>query len=506
MAGETALELRGVTKKFPGVLALDNVDLVVYPGEIHALVGENGAGKSTLIKIISGVYSADEGAITVGGHECRIDSPKDARAKGIVVVPQDILMSPELSIGRNILLGMEHWQASAQALTAEERAKVHGALERLGVELDLGMKARALNVPELRLAQIARAMLQPGHVMVLDEPTAVLSESDSDCLLDRLETFRKDGKAILYVTHRLSEVMRLADRITILRDGMRVGLFKRGEISRDEIGALMAKDSVHRNGQDDHLSMSALRPTEPGRQVLAVRNVSAAPRLHGISLNVREHEIIGIAGLQGSGHGQLLRAIAGVEAPSSGHIEVDGVEIALGSPRAAHRRGVLLVPADRRDSAIIPRQSIRVNIILSCRVRSACRKLGLRWPGRERRLAKSYEDLLKVRPPTTETPIGTLSGGNQQKVVLARALESNTRVLLIEEPTQGIDVRTKAQIHNLLRKVAVERKCCVVVPSSEFEELIELAQTIYVMRLGRIVKTLSGVGITYRQILENALL
>jgi ABC-type sugar transport system ATPase subunit len=383
---------------------------------------------------------------------------------------------------------------------------VQGAVERLGVKLDLGMKAGALNVPQLRLAQIARAMLQPGHVMVLDEPTAVLSESDSDRLLDRLETFRKDGKAILYVTHRLGEVMRLADRITILRDGMRVGLFKRGEIPRDEIVALMAKDSVNRDGQDEQLSMSVLRAMAPGRQVLSVRNVSAAPRLHGISLNVREHEIIGIAGLEGSGHGQLLRAIAGVEAPSSGHIEVDGVEIALGSPRAAHRRGVLLVPADRRRSAIIPRQSIRGNIVLSGRIRSACRKFGLRWPGRERRLAKSYVDLLKVRPPTTEVPIGTLSGGNQQKVVLARALESNTRVLLIEEPTQGIDVRTKAQIHNLLRKVAVERKCCIVVASSEFEELIELAQTIYVMRLGRIVKTLSGAGITYRQILENALL
>ena len=506
MVGDTALELRGVTKKFPGVVALDNVDLVVYRGEIHALVGENGAGKSTLIKIISGLYSADEGAIAVGGHECRIDLPKDARAKGIVVVPQDILMSPELSIGRNILLGMEHWQASAQSLKAEERAKVQGALERLGVKLDLGMKAGALNVPQLRLAQIARAMLQPGHVMVLDEPTAVLSESDSDRLLDRLEMFRKDGKAILYVTHRLGEVMRLADRITIFRDGMRVGLFKRGEIPRDEIVALMAKDGVHRDGQDEQLSMSVLRAVAPGRQVLSVHNVSAAPRLHGISLNVREHEIIGIAGLEGSGHGQLLRAIAGVEVPSGGHIEVDGVEIAPGSPRAAYRRGVLLVPADRRRSAIIPRQSIRENIILSGRIRSACRKFGLRWPGCERRLAKSYVDLLKVRPPTTEAPIGTLSGGNQQKVVLARALESSTRVLLIEEPTQGIDVRTKAQIHNLLRKVAVERKCCIVVASSEFEELIELAQTIYVMRLGRIVKTLSGDGITYRQILENALL
>jgi ABC-type sugar transport system ATPase subunit len=506
MASEAALELRGVSKRFPGAVALDAVDLVVNRGEIHALVGENGAGKSTLIKIISGIHSADEGAIAVGGHECRIVSPKDARAKGIVVVPQDIMMSPELSIGRNILLGMEHWRASAQSLKLEERAKVRGALERLGVTLDLGMKARAFNVPQLRIAQIARAMLQPGHVMVLDEPTAVLSESDSDCLLDRLETFRRDGKAILYVTHRLGEVMRLADRITILRDGIRVGLFNRGEISRDEIVALMVKDGVQRNLQDDQFEKSPPRAAAPSRQVLSVRNLSASPELRGITLNVREHEIVGIAGLQGSGHGQLLRAIAGVDGPSGGHIEVDGEEITLGSPRAAHRRGVMLVPADRRGSAIIPRQSIRGNIILSGRVRSACRKWGLRWPRRERHLAQSYIDLLDVRPPMTEAPVGTLSGGNQQKVVLARALESSTRVLLIEEPTQGIDVRTKAQIHDLLRKAAVERKCCIIIASSEFEELIDLAQTIYVMRLGQIVKTLSGAGITYRRILENALL
>jgi ABC-type sugar transport system ATPase subunit len=502
MARGTVLELQSITKRFPGVLALDDVTLALYPGEIHALLGENGAGKSTLIKILTGVYLADKGAITVDGREARIGTPKDALANGITLVPQDILIVPKLSIGRNILLGMEDWRSSALSLSPAERIKVNEALARLGVKLDLGVKASALNVPQLRLSQIARALLLSGHVMVLDEPTAVLSEPDSEHLLERLEAFRKEGKAILYVTHRLSEVMRLADRITILRDGKRVGHFRRGEVSRDDIVALMAKDGLRR---DEDMPSVAAPAATPGPMVLSVRDLSAAPKFRDINFEVREHEIVGIAGVQGSGHGELLRAIAGVDRASGGRVEVDGETVGLGSPRRAYHRGVLLVPADRRGSAIVPRQSLRENIILSGRVRRACRRFGLRWPRAERRMTETYVALFGVRPPLTETKIGTLSGGNQQKIVLARALESHARVLLIEEPTQGIDVRTKAEIHAMLRQVARERKCAVVVASSEFEELIGLAETIHVMRLGKLVKTVVGSGITYREILEYAL-
>jgi ABC-type sugar transport system ATPase subunit len=503
MTPGTLLELIGVSKQFPGVLALDGVDLALFPGEIHALVGENGAGKSTLIKIITGVYVADKGMITVGGRETRMGTPRSARESGITLVPQDILMAPEMSIGRNILLGMEDRTAAVNSLNREERVKIEAALGRVGLKLDLNAKAGSLNVPQLRLAQIARALLQAGPVMVLDEPTAVLSEADSEHLLGRLEGFRKEGKAILYVTHRLSEVMRLADRITILRDGKRVGHFKRGEISRGEIVTLMAKDGP-RNEEMRGVELSVLA-TPPGEAVISVRGLSAPAKFNSIDLDVREHEIIGIAGVQGSGHGQLLRAIAGVDPISAGEVRVDGQSVAPGSPQASFARGVLLVPADRRGSAIVPRQSIRENILLSGRVREGCRRFGLRWPAAERRMAQSYIEMFSVRPAQTEAKIGTLSGGNQQKVALARALESNARVLLIDEPTQGIDVRTKAEIHTLLRRVARERKCAVVVASSEFEELIGLAEVVHVMRLGRLVKTLPGDGITYRQILEHAL-
>jgi ABC-type sugar transport system ATPase subunit len=496
----TALRMTGIGKRFGGVAALDGVDLTLFRGQIHALLGENGAGKSTLIKILTGVQPADSGTIRLGDRVTRLATPKDARAAGITLVPQDILMVPRLSLGRNILLGLEGPRARAQALSGAERERVDAALARVGVRLDPTAPAGSFSVPHLRLAQIARALLHPGDVLVLDEPTAVLSESDSERLLERLESLRADGKAILYVTHRLSEVMRLADRITILRDGKRVGHFGRGEIGRDQIVRLMAKPERRAAAGDPLAAAAPLGPP-----VLEVRGLSASGALRGVSLTARQHEIVGVAGVQGSGHGKLLRAIAGVDAADDGRVTLDGESIRLGSVRQAYRRGMLLVPADRRGAAVVPRQSIRANLVLSHRIRAAARRLGLRMPGRERRLAREHIDSLDVRPADPEARMGLLSGGNQQKVALARALESNARVLLIEEPTQGIDVRTKADIHALLRRVARERDCAVIVASSEFEELIGLADVIHVMSLGRLVHSLPGATATYRDILGHAL-
>ena len=240
--GTLALRLQGVTKRFPGVTALDSVDLDLHRGEVHALLGENGAGKSTLIKILNGVYSADEGDFFVGGTDILVNRPSEASRLGITVVPQDILMVPEFSIGRNILLGGESGLADPGHLSAEESRTVKAALSKVGANFDPGTKTSTLSVPHLRLAQIARALVRPSEIMILDEPTAVLSEPDAELLIERVMQFRAEGKAVLYVTHRLSEVIRMADRITILRDGKRVGVYMRGEVSRADIVRLMAKD------------------------------------------------------------------------------------------------------------------------------------------------------------------------------------------------------------------------------------------------------------------------
>jgi ABC-type sugar transport system ATPase subunit len=501
--GTLALRLDGVTKRFPGVVALDKVDLDLHRGEVHALLGENGAGKSTLIKILSGVHAADEGDFLVSGAPVAVTTPKEALRLGITVVPQDILMVPELSIGRNILLGGEGLLARRGRLDKAERRIVAAALAKVGANFDADAKTSSLSVPRLRLAQIARALVRPGEIMILDEPTAVLSEPDAEHLIERLQQFRAEGKAVLYVTHRLSEVMRLADRITILRDGKRVGLFRRGEISRDEIVRLMAKDVAGPAG-DAAAPSAPAAPVRTGAH-LRVTDLSSGRRFFHVSLSVAPGRIVGIAGVQGSGHGHFLRAVAGVDPADAGEIRLGDESLPLGSVRRAVARGILLVPADRRGAAIVPQLSVRANLALSHRIRRAARRWGLRWPRAERAMTQDYIGRLSIRPPATETRIGALSGGNQQKVALARALEGDARALLVEEPTQGVDVNAKAEIHALLRRVARETGCPIIVATSEFEELIGLADEVHVMREGRIVTSFPGAEATYRRILENAL-
>jgi ABC-type sugar transport system ATPase subunit len=504
--GILALRLRAITKRFPGVTALDRVDLDLHRGEVHALVGENGAGKSTLIKILSGIYTADQGDFIVGESAVVVTRPSEASRLGITVVPQDILMVPDFSIGRNILLGGEAALARRGRLSGEERQTVAAALAKVGADFDPDTKTSSLGVPHLRLAQIARALIHPGEIMVLDEPTAVLSEPDAELLIERVMQFRAEGKAVLYVTHRLSEVVRMADRITILRDGKRVGLFLRGEVTRADIVRLMTKDvAVGERGASPTAPTPAVPAADGDRTRLVVRGLSSDGRFFDANLSAAAGRIVGVAGVQGSGHGHFLRALAGVDRASGGDIILNDSALPLGSVRHAVAEGILLVPADRRGAAIVPSLSVRANLCLGDRIRLVARRFGLRWPQQERLMTEEYIKRLSVRPPYPETQIGALSGGNQQKIAIARALEGDARVLLIEEPTQGVDVGAKAEIHGLLRRVAAEKNCVVVIATSEFEELIGLADDVCVMRKGRMVAHFPGSEATYHRILENAL-
>jgi ABC-type sugar transport system ATPase subunit len=503
-AGSTVLtppaaRLEGISKSFPGVQALDDVTFDVYRGEIHALLGENGAGKSTLIKVLDGLYRPDDGTISLDGAEVQLHSVRDARRRGITVVPQEILAVPQLSVGRNILLGFEGQLTRRGGLTSSEQKLVAEALSRSGASFDPGARAGSMSVPELRLAQIARALLHPGDVIALDEPTAVLSESDAEHLLERLVALREQGKAIIYVSHRLSEVLRIAQRITVLRDGRNVGTFAREEVDKDRIVALMAKpdrrvDVGYNEGGP---------PSPRGAPVLEAEDITWPPNLLGVTLRAAAGRIVGIAGVQGSGHGHLLRAIAGLDAYESGRVTIAGTQVPPGSIRAAYRAGAVLVPADRRRAAIVPLMSVRSNLVLP--VRSGARRLGLRLMRSERATARRYIETFGVRTPSTEALAGGLSGGNQQKVALARAFESTPRVILLEEPTQGIDVNAKAEIRNLIRRLARQEGVATVVATSEFEELLGLADEIHVMCLGRLVATMSADEATYARILNHAL-
>jgi ABC-type sugar transport system ATPase subunit len=494
-----AVELRAIGKRFPGVVALDRVDMQLRRGEVHALLGENGAGKSTLVKILTGVQPADEGELVLDGEPTRFATPHDAQTRGISFVPQDVLTAGELSIGRNILLGGERFATRLGALSRGEREAVQAALARIGADFSPDVQARLLSVPQLRLAQLARALMNPGDVLVLDEPTAVLSEHESARLLTRLRALRDEGKAIVYVTHRLSEVMELADRVTILRDGRRVGYSERATVSREEIIALMAKDEA----ADGAPRAARTRRRSEQPPALEVSHLSAGT-VRDVSFVARPGEITGIAGVQGSGHGRLLQAIAGVRTVERGTATVAGHMLRPGSVRDAFKHGLMLVPADRRGAGIVGPLSVRENLMLSGRLDPGTRQGGLRWPRRERALAGRQIERLSIRTRSSETTTGTLSGGNQQKVVIARALESSPEVLLVEEPTQGIDVHAKREIWGLLNDL-VSDGACLVVASSEFEELLEFADVIHVMCLGRMVATLDGASATYREILSHAL-
>ncbi len=448
---------------------------------------------------------ADAGDFIIGTQKVVVSTPNEASRLGITVVPQDVLMVPEFSIGRNILLGRETALARRGRLNAAERQTVHTALSKVGASFDPDTTTSSLSVPHLRLAQIARALVQPGEIMILDEPTAVLSEPDADLLIERVMQFRSEGKAVLYVTHRLSEVMRMADRITILRDGRRVGVYGRGELERADIVRLMAKE-VARDAFGHATPITGGRAGGPtSGALIQVRDLSSGRRFRGASLSASAGQIVGIAGVQGSGHGHFLRAVAGLDAVDQGEVVLDGRVLPPGSVRSAVRRGILLVPADRRGAAIVPSLSVRANLSLGARIRRSLRRFGVRRLREERGMTKEYIDRLSVRPPDGEALIGSLSGGNQQKVAIARALEGSARVLLVEEPTQGVDVGAKAEIHALLRRVASQSACVVIIATSEFEELLGVADHIHVMREGRIVASFPGAEATYHRILENAL-
>ncbi len=496
-----AVELNAITKTFPGVRALADVSLSIRPGEVHALLGENGAGKSTLIKVLTGIYRPDRGQIVIGGTEVAATDPRHARALGIALVPQDILAVPDMPIGRSILLGDEAALTRRVSLSDSDRRRASAALHRVSADFDPDRLAKDCTVQQLRLAQLARALAGDCKVLVLDEPTAALNEHDSEVLLARVEAARDAGAAVLYVTHRLSEVMRIADRVTVLRDGAVVGAFGREQIDRETIIGLLTKGGTSTDIDGRSFTPAAERRSEV--PVLRAVDIADKDRVRGVNLEVCAGQIVGVAGTQGSGHGQLAKILGGLSR-ADGYLEVDGRPHRLDRRGTTFRRGVVVVPGDRRNAGIVGTLSIKDNIALSSRIRASSRRMGLRWHRRERDMAVEYLDKLSIRPRNINACVGQLSGGNQQKVAIARALEGKPRILVVEEPTQGIDINAKAEVRTLLRQFASQGGA-VVVLTSEFEELIGLADRTYVMCAGRVTGILESDETTYRNILHHAI-
>jgi ABC-type sugar transport system ATPase subunit len=475
---EALLELRGITKAFPGVVALSHVDFDLRKGEVHALIGENGAGKSTLIKIGSGVLPADAGEIFLEGRPVSIPNPRVARALGIAAIHQERALFPDLSVLENLFMGRQphrfgllHWRRM--------REEAHRVLEILQVSLDLDIPAGHLSAAQQQIVEIARALLQEARVLIMDEPTAPLTQRDVHILFQIVRQLKSRGVGIIYISHRLEEVFEVADRVTVLRDGYRILTADVSSVTREDlIRAMVGR------------VLDTLFPKEPsgiGPPVLEVRNLTKLPVLRDVSFTVHRGEIVGLGGLVGSGRTTLAQAVFGVSPPDSGDILVDGARVTIRSPAEAARLGLAYIPEDRQQHGLVLPFPVGENLSLAILHRIA--RWGFVQPDEEEFLAKGLIAQLDIRPPSSRIAASALSGGNQQKVVVGKWLATKPKVLLMDEPTRGIDVGAKAEIHRLMSALAREGMGILLI-SSELPELLGMCDRILVMHRGRIVGSL----------------
>ncbi len=471
------LALEGVSKSFAGVKALKDVSFDVRPGEVHALMGENGAGKSTLIKVMAGVHAPDTGEIRVNGAVVRFASPREARAAGIATVYQELLLFPELSVAENIFLG----HAPRTTMNALDWTKMRDEARRLLDELDshdLDVDARvgSLSVANRQRVEIAKALSQDARVLIMDEPTAALSDTDARRLMDVVRRLRDRGVAIVYVSHRMPEIFALATRVTVLRDGAYVGTHDIGAITEGELVSMMVGRPV------DQLFPKV--DTEIGAPILELRNVSYRDEVEDISLTLRAGEIVGIAGLIGSGRTELALTIFGITPATSGEILLDGRPVTITDPKQARDLGIAYVPEDRGLQGLIKPQTIRENLSLALLDRISTATIVDR--AKETSLAKELIQRFGIRARGPEQRVRQLSGGNQQKVVLAKWVATEPRVLIMDEPTRGIDVGAKAEIHALMSRLAGQGLAVLMI-SSELPEVLGMSDRVLVMNNGRLV-------------------
>lgn len=485
-------------KSFPGVVALSEVDLTLAAGEVHALVGENGAGKSTLIKVLTGVHSPDAGTLTYAGSPVSFARPGDAQDAGIATVYQEVNLVPLQSVASNLFLGREPRTRLGLVDFRAMNAAATTLLASYGVQVDVTRPLRTLGMGVRQMVAVARAAAMSARVLILDEPTSSLEPREVDTLFGIITRLKEDGVAVLYVSHRLDELYRICDRVTVLRDGRRVHSGPMVDLPRLRLVALMLGrdlDEVRREGATKFEGERTAADTAP---VLAATGLTAKHRLSGVDVTVRPGEIVGLGGLLGAGRSETAMAIAGALPLDAGAVSVGGKRLRTGSVAFAMRAGVVLLPEDRKADGILPDLSVRENIVLAALPRLS--RFGIVSRRRQDRIVDTFMKRLRIKASSPDQRVGDLSGGNQQKVLLARLLCTRPKVLLLDEPTRGIDVGAKAEVQALVDELAAEGLGVVLI-SSEFDEVVEGSDAIVVLRAGRVVTTLEGADVN-----ESALL
>jgi rhamnose transport system ATP-binding protein len=492
-ADRPMLAVTHATKSFGAVAAVGDASIELYAGEAHALVGENGAGKSTLVKMLAGVHQPDSGTITIDGEAVTLASPAAARDAGVAVIYQEPTMFPDLDIAENVFMGRMPTRSGGRLDRDSMREQVVSVLEMLDVRLDPGRAARGLSIADQQIVEIAKALTLDARVLVMDEPTAALSAAEVDRLVRVVETLRERGAAILFISHRLEEVFRVCQRVTVMRDGRSVMSQPVAGLTSDElVRAMVGRDLEQR----ELLDRGAV-----GDVVLSVKRLTREGKFVDISFELHSGEIVGLAGLVGAGRTEIAEAIFGIERYDAGSVELAGQSLKNGSPTAAMRAGVALVPEDRRQHGLVMDESIERNVVLAS-LASVTRR-GLIAAGLSRATSSSWLERLQVKYGRLTDSVSTLSGGNQQKVVLAKWLSRAPRVIIVDEPTRGIDVGTKAEVHRLLQSLASEGVAVLVI-SSELPEVLLLSDRILVIREGRLVEEIAGADATEESVIAAA--
>jgi ribose transport system ATP-binding protein len=475
------LEMTDITKQFPGVLALDKAHLSVEAGECHALVGENGAGKSTLMKILSGAYLPDSGSVLFDGELRQIDSPIAARKLGITMIHQELNLLPELTVAENIFLGHEIVRGPLGWLDKRTmEAKAEELLESFGQKLSGRVLVKKISLAQQQMVEIAKALSVKSKLIIMDEPSAILTDRELAELFDLIGRLKQQTVAVVYISHRLEEIFKICERVTVMRDGKTVQSNRTSEFSQDQIIRLMVGRDIEQFFPSEH--------SHPGDEILRLERISRADKLHEIHLHLRRGEIVGLTGLVGAGRTELARVIFGADQPDSGKIIFKGQEIVLKSPRQAIDAGIGLLTEDRKSQGLVLNMLLRENTTLANL--NSLVKRGFIDVGREKGVTRKFIQDLLIKTPSTEQRVRNLSGGTQQKVVLAKWLFTQSQLLIFDEPTRGIDVGAKAEIYQLMWKL-VAQGIAILMISSELPEVLKMCDRILVMHEGTISGELS---------------
>ncbi|MBW4022905.1 MAG: sugar ABC transporter ATP-binding protein [Proteobacteria bacterium] len=486
------LETRGLGKSFGVVAALSDVSFSLRAGEVHGLMGENGAGKSTLIKLLTGFHPPSAGEILLDGTPVSFDSPRAAQAAGVAAVYQEINLIPERSVAANIFLAREPRQFGLLTNTRKMEADAAAILSRYGLAIDPRQPLRTLGLGLQQMVSIARVVSLGARVVIMDEPTSALAGAEVDILYGVVEQLRREGRGIVYVSHRLSECYRLCDRLTVLRDGRMVESATTADLPRARlVAAMLGRESTAGSAPGARPAAAATDAAAAAPIALSVRGLSWRTRVRDVSIAVRRGEILGLAGLLGAGRTETFKAIYGAETPDRGDVEIEGRRLFHARPAASIRRGLAFLSEDRRSEGIFPKLSVRAN--LTAAVLPRISRFGVVSRRRQTELVNRYIRELGIKTAGPEALISELSGGNQQKVLIARALCTEPRVVMLDDPTRGIDVGAKAEVHRTIRDLA-RKGLGVVVTSSEVEEVLELSDRLVVLNEGAIAGELETAG------------